>query len=129
MMKSDLVELWQAAMTRPIHGAGCGCGTLGLISPGPREIELDILDHLEDRYGLHAHPAWNEARRQRDAAPTDSLPDWLETQTALPTLQAVPWPLLFDDLARVLEGIAAHATNRPGWLAPAGSLGRGWLCR
>jgi len=120
-----LHELWQAAISRPMHSPSCGCAVPSAVRIDPVTMELDLLDYAEHKRGLDKLPAWREAVERREAGRTGSLAQWLSTpqRTGLePALHAQ----VVSDIANSLMSMASHAAGR---LAPAGGLSSGWLAK
>lgn len=120
---SPLTPLWRIALSRPLHSPNCGCTAPTAIRLDPVGMELDLLDYLQDRFGLQALPAWREALARREAARQGDFPGWLESLRGACLDQALHEQIMAA-AAATLRGMTEHAAGR---LAPASQLGKGWL--
>jgi hypothetical protein len=120
---NPLLPLWQAALSRPVHNAACGCAVPAAVRLDARTLELDLLDYVEERHALHAMPAWQQSRARRSEAPAGSFPDWLASLNG-DCLAPELYRQVAADLAGSLQSIAEHAAGR---LTPAAAKTPGWL--
>jgi hypothetical protein len=120
---NPLVPLWQAALSRPVHSPACGCAVPAAVRLDARTLELDLLDHVEERHALHLIPAWRQALAHRSEAPAGSFPDWLESLNG-DCLEPDVYRQVATDVAGSLQSIAEHAAGR---LVPAAGMAPGWL--
>lgn len=121
---SDLAALWREALSRPMHSPACGCAVPSSIRLEPEHVELDILDYVADKHGLHLYAGWADALASRAALRQASFPVWLESLRGLQLIPASLWAAVMADVAGVLGSMTSHAANR---LVPSTALEKGWL--
>lgn len=118
-----LEALWQLAISRPVHGTGCGCASSVVFRLTPEMFELDVLDYVTAKESLEGHRAWNDAVAARESGRVGAFPSWLAAalDTALPVSRH---DAVIGHVIVVLQGRIEHAAGR---LQPASAKAPGWL--
>lgn len=100
-------QLWQRALSSPLHSPFCACLGIAGASLGPAALEEDLLDFLEPRYG--AEPCVLTLLRARRTAMGEPFALWLRhAGDALPEAQR---ERLAADITTVLESIVEASSG------------------
>ena len=100
-------QLWQRALSSPLHSPFCACLGIAATSLGPLALEEDLLDFLEPRYG--AEPSVLALLHARRAAAAEPFALWL--RHAAQTLPEAQQERLAADITTVLESIVEASSG------------------
>lgn len=102
---SDVIELWQVALTTPLHGANCSCCAVAPVKLQPQALEEDLLDYLISRYTQEETAGLEELLQARYTNRSGNFVDWLRTIPECGLSSALQMQLL-KDILKVLKSIS-----------------------